>query len=79
MNKVLIIGQVLILGLSYQAFAKAGVAEGGFEFILTIVGFLLLLAGLFAGFEYLMKNGRNLFIRFKAFLKQKIFLPRNSV
>jgi len=79
MNKVMIIGQVLFLGLSYQAFAKAGVADGGFEFMLTIVGFLLLVAGLIAGIEYLIKNGKNLFNRFKAFLKKKIFIPRNSV
>ena len=79
MNKVMIIGQVLFLGLSCQAFAKAGVADGGFEFILTIVGLLLLVAGLFAGIEYLIKNGKNLFNRFKAFLKEKIFIPRNSV
>jgi hypothetical protein len=79
MNKVMIIGQVLFLGLSYQAFAKAGVADGGFEFILVIVGFLLLVEGLFEGIEYLIKNGKNLFNRFKAFLKKKIFVPRNSV
>jgi hypothetical protein len=79
MNKVMIIGQVLFLGLSYQAFAKAGVADGGFEFMLSIVGFLLLVAGLVAGIEYLIKNGKDLFNRFKAFLKKKIFIPRNSV
>ena len=79
MNKRMIIGQVLFLGLSYQAFAKAGVADGGLELMLAIVGFLLLVAGLFAGIEYLLKNGRNLFNRFKAFLKKKIFIPRNSV
>jgi hypothetical protein len=79
MNKVMIIGQVIFLGLSYQAYAKAGVADGGFEFMLTLVGFLLLVAGLFEGIEYLIKNGKNLFNRFNAFLKKKIFIPRNSV
>jgi len=79
MNKVMIIWLVLFLGLSCQAFAKAGVANGGFEFMLVIVGFLLLVAGLIEGIEYLIKNGKNLFNRFKAFLKKKIFLPRNSV
>jgi hypothetical protein len=77
MNKVMIIGQVLFLELSYQAFAKAGVADGGFEFMLTIVGFLLLVTGLFAGIEYLIKNGRNLFNRFKAFFKKKILIHKN--
>ena len=79
MKKVMIIWQVLFLGLSFQAFAKAGVANGGFEFVLVIIGFLLLVAGLFAGIEYLMKNGRNLYNRFKAFLKKKILIPKNSV
>ena len=78
MNKRMIIGQILFLGLSYQAFAKAGVADGGFEFMLAIVGFLLLIAGLFAGIEYLIKNGKNLFNRFRAFLKKKIVITRNS-
>ena len=75
----MIIWQVLFFGLSYQAFAKAGVADGGFKFMLAIAGFLLLVAGLFAGIEYLIKNGRNLLSRFKAYLKKKIIIPRNSV
>lgn len=61
MNKAVIILQVLFFGLSHQAFAKAGVADGSFLFILSIVVFLLLLEGLFAGIEYLIKNGRDLF------------------
>ena len=63
MNKRLIIGLVLFLGLSWQAFAKAGIADGGFALILVIVGFLLLVAGLFAGIEYLIKIARNLFMK----------------
>jgi hypothetical protein len=62
MNKRLIIGLVLFLGLSCQAFAKSGIADGGFAFILVIVGFLLLVAGLFAGIPYLIKIARNLFV-----------------
>lgn len=73
----MLIWQVLFFGLSYQAFAKAGIADGGFEFLLTMVVFLLLVAGLFAGIEYLMKNGRDLFNRFKTFLKKKILIPRH--
>lgn len=69
MKKVMTIWLVLFLGLSYQAFAKAGVTGGGFEFILVIVGFLFLTAGIFAGIEYLIKDGKNLFNRFKALLK----------
>jgi len=77
--KKIIIGSILFLGLSCPAFAKSGVAVGGFEFVLVIVGFLLLMAGLVAGIEYLLKNGRNLFNRLKAFLKKNIIIPRDSV
>jgi hypothetical protein len=78
MKKVMIIWLVLFLGLSYQAFAKYGVADGGFKFMLAIIGFLLLVAGLFAGIEYLIKNGRDLIHSFKAFLKKKILVHKNS-
>lgn len=77
MKKVMIIWQVLFLGLSWQASAKAGIADGGLEFLLTLVGFLVLVTGLYAGIEYLIKNGRNLFHRFNAFLKKKILIPKN--
>ena len=69
MNKAMIIWLVLFFGLSCKAFAKAGVANGGFELLLAIIGFLLLLTGLYTGIEYLIKNGRNLFNRFRAILK----------
>jgi hypothetical protein len=79
MNKGLIIWLVFFLGLSYQAFAKAGIANDGFEFVLAIVGFLLLVAGFYAGIDYLIKNGKNLFNRFKMFLKKKVLTLRSSV
>ena len=79
MNKVMIIGLVLFLGLSYQAFAKAGIADDGLEFVLAIIGFLLLIAGFIAGIDYLIKNGKDLINRFKAFFKKKILTLRNSV
>ena len=79
MNKVTLIWLVLFLGLYGQAFAKAGVAGGGFAFLLTTVGFILFVTGLFAGIEYLMKNGRDLLNRFGAFLKKNILSPKNPV
>jgi hypothetical protein len=78
MKKVMLIWLVLLLGLSYQAFAKAGIADGGLEFLLAIVAFLLLVAGFFEGIDYLIKNGKGLFNRFKAYLKKKILTLRNS-
>ncbi len=77
MNKIIIIWQVLFLGLSCQVYAKAGIADGGFEFMLTIIGFLLIVAGLFEGIEYLKKNGMNLRNRFRAFLKKKFLINKN--
>jgi hypothetical protein len=78
MKKVMLIWLVLLLGLSYQAFAKAGIADGGPEFVLTIAGFLLLVAGIFEGIDYLIKNGKGLFTRFRTFLRKKMLTPRNS-
>ena len=78
MKKVMLIGLVLLSGLSFQAFAKAGIANDGFEFVLAIVGFLLLVVGFFEGIDYLIKNGKGLFNRFQAFLKKIILTHRNS-
>ena len=78
MNKVLLVGLVLFFGLSSQAFAKAGIANDGLEFVLTLVGFLLLVAGFLAGIDYLLKNGKSFRIRFKAYLKKKIITLRDS-
>ena len=78
MKKVMLIWLVLLLGLTYQAFAKAGIADGGLEFVLTIAGFLLLIAGLFKGIDYLIKNGKGLFKRFRTFLRKKMLTLRNS-
>jgi len=71
MNKIWIPGHVFFLLLFYKLFAKAGVALGGFKFMLAIAGFLLLVVGLLAGIEYLAKNGTNQFIKFKIFSKRK--------
>jgi hypothetical protein len=78
MKKVMLIWPVLFLGLSYKAFAKAGIADGGFEFIMAIVGFLLFIAGLLEGIDFLKKNGKGLFKRFRTFLRKKILIHRNS-
>jgi hypothetical protein len=72
MNKVKLIGLVLFLGLSSQAFAKAGIANGGFEFALVLIVFLLLVAGILEAIDYLMKNGKDLFHKVKPYLKGKL-------
>jgi len=78
MIKTILIWLVLLLGLSYQAFAKTGKASDENEFVLTIVGFLLLAAGFFEGIDYLKKNGKILLIRFRTFLRNKMLTLSNS-
>jgi hypothetical protein len=78
MKKVMLTGLIIFLGLSSQAFAKAGIAKDGLEFVLTLVGFLLIVAGIMEGIDYLMKNGKGLLIRFKAYLKKQIIIFRDS-
>ncbi len=78
MKKTILIWLVLLLGLSYQAFAKAGKASDENEFALAIVLFLLLVAGIFEGIDYLKKNGKTLLLRFRTFLRNKMLTLRNS-
>ncbi len=78
MKKIMLIWLILSLGLSYQSFAKAGIASDEKEFVLSIVGFLLLVAGFFEGIDYLKKNGKTLFIRVRTFLRNKMLTLRNS-
>lgn len=72
----MIIWIYLFLGLSSQAFAKSGVADDEVEFVLAIAGFLLIVAGIYAGIEYLIRNGGDIFNRFKSFLKKRILAPK---
>ncbi len=74
----MLIWLVLILGLSCRALAKAGIADGGPEFVLTVIGFLLVVAGFIEGIDYLVKNGEGLFKRFRTFLRKKMLTLRNS-
>ena len=51
---------VLVAGLTPQAFASAGYAKDGFTFVMVLLVFLFLLAGLLKGFDYLNKNRKAL-------------------
>ena len=55
MKKIRLIWLVLFLGLTCQSFAKSGMASDEKELILSIIVFLLLVAGFFEGIDYLKK------------------------
>jgi hypothetical protein len=75
MKKEVFLGLIFFTGLSSQAFAAAGYAKDGLEFILFLMGFFLLLAGFLEGIDYLNKNGKVLVYRTKAFIKKKVTTP----
>jgi hypothetical protein len=72
MKKHFSCGLILSAGFSLRAFAKAGYANDGLEFVLFLAGFLLLVAGLLAGINYLYKNRKELVHRVMAFLKKNL-------
>ncbi|HRY99376.1 MAG TPA: hypothetical protein P5550_10010 [Bacteroidales bacterium] len=78
MSKAKILWLALFLGGSGPAFAKTGVADGGFELMLAVIGVLLLLAGLFAGVEYLIKDRGHLRHKLRVLIKRKSPLHRNA-
>jgi hypothetical protein len=78
MKKGMLIWLVLLLGSSYPSFAKDGMAYDEIEFVLAIVGFLLIVVGLIEGIDYLKKNGKGLLIRFRTILRNKMLTPKNS-
>lgn len=78
MRKIILIWLFLFLGLSYQSFAKAGMASDEKELVLILVGLLLLVEAIFEGTDYLKKNGKTLLLRIRTFLRTKILTLRNS-
>ena len=77
-NKVSIL-IILVLGLSFKCFAATGNASDGFEFILVIVGLLLIILGLLQGVDYLKKNGKTILYKSLSSLNKKITLIRNHL
>jgi hypothetical protein len=70
MKKEVLIMSVLILGLSLKSFASTGNANDGLVFILAVVGFLLIIAGLLKGIDYLRRNSKQIINNAMRFLKR---------
>jgi len=62
----------LLLGLSFRSFAGTGNVNDGLEFLLVIIGILLIILGLLTGGDYLRKNGKTLIFKAIASLKKMI-------
>jgi hypothetical protein len=69
MKKKILVSYVLIGGLVNHAFASKGYANDGLEFLAVIAGFLLILAGIMEGIDYLHRNWHELLHRAETFLK----------
>jgi hypothetical protein len=57
MKTKVLIALVLSNVVTLKTFAATGNASDGLEGVFVIIGFLLLVAGLLYGFDYLKKNG----------------------
>ena len=77
MKKEMLIMIALLLGVSFKSFAGTGNANGGLEFLLVIVGLLLIILGLLYGVDYLQKNGKTMISNSMSFLMKKISLLRD--
>lgn len=72
MKKRLLPVCILFVGMTPPVFASAGYAKDGLEFLLFLAGFLLIVAAMLSGIDYLSRNGRELISRAHSFLKRAI-------
>jgi len=63
---------LLLTGLASKAFASAGHATDSLEFLLVILGFLLVVAGLLHGTNYLRKNGKRMIRNVSVFFRKQV-------
>ncbi len=71
MKKQMLLLLVMMLGLSGRTYASAGRAYDTLAFILVLIGFLLVVAGLLEATDYLRRNGRKMINRSITVLKKK--------
>lgn len=72
MKTKVLITIVLSNAVSFKTFAATGNASDGLEGVFVIIGFLLLVAGLLYGFDYLKKNGNKVIKKVFTFSKKLI-------
>ena len=79
MNKEKLIVLALLSVLSFNAYARTGIASDEIEFFLAIFGLLLIILMLLNGIDYLKKNGKTIIHKSISFLNEKITFLRNYI
>ena len=77
MEKVTFTFLTFFIGISSKSFASAGYASDQIEFVGVLLGFLLLIAGLLAGKDFIRKNGKSLAHKTINFIKKEITVLRS--
>ena len=67
----------LLSGLSFRSLAASGNVNDGFEFLLVVIGLLLIIIASFSGADYLRKNGKTMIYNAMSFLNKKISFLKN--
>lgn len=76
-EKLIVIG--LLSVLPFKSYARTGTASDELEFLLAIVGLLLIILGLLNGIDYLKKNGKTIISKSISFLNQKVASLRKYI
>ncbi len=71
MKKQMLLLLVMMLGLSGRTYASAGHAYDTLAFILVLIGFLLVVAGLLQATDYLRRNGMTMINKSVVMIKRK--------
>lgn len=79
MKKLIFITIALVLGFSFESFAATGNANDGFQFIVVVIGFLLILVGLLTGTDYLKNNGRKIVYKGISLLRKMIIMIKDHL
>ena len=79
MKKEKLIVIALLSVLSFKSYARTGTAIDEFEFLLAIIGLLLIILGLLNGIDYMKKNGKTIIYKSISFLNEKVALLRNYI
>ena len=74
MKKGILVSFILVFALSLKSFASAGYANDELEFLIVIVGVLLIVAVILDLKDIYKKNGRSIILKGLRALKKKIIL-----